>query len=98
LQLRSLGKEDHLEKEIAVFPSVQYSCLGNSWTWFPFLSPGDLSDPEIEPLCLVSCVGRWVLDLQRHLGSPKAASLEENSVSIVGEKRARETLSLSHDV
>ena len=68
------------------------------WRGLPCPLLGHLSDPEIEPLCLVSCVGRWVLYLQCHLGSRKSASLEENSVSTVGEKRARETLYLSHDV
>ena len=40
------------------------------WTGLPFPTPGDLPDPEIEPLSLyVSCVGSPVLYHQRHLGS-----------------------------
>ena len=40
------------------------------WSRFPFLSPGNLPNSGTEPmLSYVSCVGRWVLYLKRHLGS-----------------------------
>ena len=32
--------------------------------------PGNLPNPGIEPISHVSCIGRWELDHQRHLGSP----------------------------
>ena len=31
------------------------------WSGLPFLSPGDLPDPGIEPSSFVSCIGMWVL-------------------------------------
>ena len=45
--------------------SRQEFCRG-----LPFPSPGDLPDPGINPASLsVSCIGRQILDHQRHLGS-----------------------------
>ena len=40
------------------------------WSGLPCLPPGDLPDPEVEPASLVSCIGRWILYHQYHLGSP----------------------------
>ena len=40
------------------------------WSGLPFASPGDLRNPGIEPLSLVSPVfGRRILYHERHLGS-----------------------------
>ena len=40
------------------------------WSWLPFLSPGDLPDPGIDP-----CLLYWQVDYlsQSHLGSPKCS-------------------------
>ena len=40
--------------------------------WVAMLSPGDLPYLGIEPASHVSCMGRWVLYHQRHLGNPRA--------------------------
>ena len=41
------------------------------WRGFPCLPPGDLPNPGIKSSSLnVSCIDRWVLYHQRHLGSP----------------------------
>ena len=64
-QVQSLGREDPLEKEMATYSStlawkipgtVAYQAppsMGFSrqeyWSGLPFLSPGDLPDPGIEP-------------------------------------------------
>ena len=41
------------------------------WHGLPCPPPGDLSDPGVESVALnVSCIGRWFLYHQRHLGSP----------------------------
>ena len=31
------------------------------WSGLSFPPPGDLPDPETEPVCLVSCIGKWFL-------------------------------------
>ena len=48
------------------------------WSWLPFPSPGDLSDPSIEP---VHC--RQILDLLSHQGSPFLCIGRCNSLSLV---------------
>ena len=48
------------------------------WSWFPFPSPGNLSDPGIEP---VHC--RQILDLLSHQGSPFLYIGKCNSLSLV---------------
>ena len=40
------------------------------WSGLPCSPPGDLSDPRIEPVSHVSCIGRHVLYHLRHLGRP----------------------------
>ena len=41
------------------------------WSELPCPPPGDLSKPRSEPqVSYVSCIGRWVLYLWRHLGTP----------------------------
>ena len=40
------------------------------WKGLPFPSPGDLPDPGIWTcVSYISCIGRWILYHQRHLGS-----------------------------
>ena len=39
------------------------------WSGLPFPPPGDLPDPGMVPAS-VSCIGRWALHHQHHLGSP----------------------------
>ena len=40
------------------------------WSGLPCSSPGDLPDLGIEAASHVSCISRWVLYHQHHLGSP----------------------------
>ena len=40
------------------------------WSGLPFPTPGNLPDPGIKPVSLVSCLGRWVLYHYLHLGNP----------------------------
>ena len=44
------------------------------WSGLLFTLPGDLPNPGIEPMSLVSWIGRWIL--YRHLGSPKTTFRE----------------------
>ena len=45
------------------------------WSGLLCPPPGDLPNPGIEPVSLTStCIGRWVLYHQRHLGSPPASN------------------------
>ena len=39
------------------------------WSELPCPPPGDLPDPRIKPMSLVSCIGRQVLYQWHHLGS-----------------------------
>ena len=50
--------------------SVEFS-RQEYWSELPFPPPGDLPDPGIEPASpVVSCIGRQVLYLLSHRGSP----------------------------
>ena len=40
-----------------------------AWNGWPCPPPGYLPDPEIKTVSYVSCIGRWVLYHQHHLGS-----------------------------
>ena len=52
------------------FPRQEY------WSGLPFPSPRELPDPGIEsPSLSVSCIGRWILYQQCHLGSPYSVML-----------------------
>ena len=41
------------------------------WSGFTFPAPGALPDPGIKPSSRVSCIGRWILYRQSHLGRLK---------------------------
>ena len=41
------------------------------WRGLPCPPPGDLPNPEIEPMFYISCIGRQVLYHQHHLESPR---------------------------
>ena len=41
------------------------------WSGFTFPVPGALPDPGIKPSSHVSCIGRWILYRQSHLGRLK---------------------------
>ena len=43
-----------------------------SWSVLPFLPPGDLPDPGIEPVSGISCISRHILSPLSHLGSPSS--------------------------
>ena len=51
------------------------------WSGLPCPPPGVLPDPGTEPESHVSCIGRWVLYQQDHLGSPKAEITEARRIS-----------------
>ena len=44
------------------------------WSGLPCPPPGDLPDPGIKPAS-VSCIGRWILYHQHHLGSLESCSV-----------------------
>ena len=48
-------------------------CIGFSkqkfWNEWPFLPPGNLPDPGIQPVSYISCIGRLILYYLCHLGS-----------------------------
>ena len=51
------------------------------WSGLPFNPPGDLPDPDIKPVSFdVSCIGRWVLYHQHHLGSPSGSVTETQTL------------------
>ena len=57
-----------------VFPRQEY------WSELPCPPPGDPPNPGIKPLSLIpTCIGRWVLYHQHHLGSPDRTQVHEIS-------------------
>ena len=65
---KSLQSKSH----VRLCSPVDYNLLGSTLREIrlPCPPPGDLPDPGIEQLSCISCIGRWVLYHQHHLGSP----------------------------
>ena len=89
---------------LTLYNSVDCSPPGSSvrgvlqtglWSGLPCPLPEDLSDPEIESLCLVSCVG---ITSSATWEALNLLHWRKIRFPLWGEKRARETLYLSHDV
>ena len=80
-------------------PSVGFS-RQEYWSRLPCHPLGDLPDPGIEP-SYVSCIGRWVLNHQCHLGSPDIFYIttgnEGGKVCLLGIHRLSEVSRLPSD-